>query len=169
MIKYTIRLAVPDDVPHLAGIERAAATIFPPGSIPDEMRDDAVPQELLLESLENGMLFIAADSGDNPVGYALLRIVDGMALIAQLDVHPDHGKQGLGTALIRQAASCVKDLGFDMLYLTTFTHFSWNAPFYAKLGFASPPERALPAAMRLILHAERAAGLTHRTAMFLKL
>lgn len=169
MKNYAIRLAVADDIPQLAAIERAAATIFPPGSIPDAIRDDAVPEELHREGMEKGDLFIAADALNRPVGYALMRFVDTLALLAQLDVHPDHGKQGLGTALIRHAAERARTLGFTALYLTTFTHVPWNAPFYTKLGFAALLPEKLPPAIRLILHAERAAGLANRTAMRLAL
>lgn len=165
MKNYAIRFAVSNDIPLLAAIERAAATIFPPGSIPDEIRDDAVPPEVHLEALKNGMLFVAADEENKPVGYALLRNVEGIALLAQLDVLPEHGRRGIGTALVKRAAARIAELDFTDLYLTTFTHVPWNAPFYAKLGFVSPPAEHLPAAMRLILHAERVAGLENRTAM----
>jgi len=36
-----------------------------------------------------------------PVGFALVEILDGAAHLEEIDVHPAHGRRGLGSALVR--------------------------------------------------------------------
>lgn len=162
---YTIESAGPGHIHALNGIELAAATLFPPGSIPEHVLSDRLPREVLDSAMRSGMLWVALDAVGAPVGYALLQLVDGYALLAQMDVHPLHGRRGLGTALVRRAAGRVRELNLDELYLTTFSHVPWNAPFYARLGFRVVPAAEQPLFIKDILHAERVRGLADRVAM----
>ena len=167
--EYTIQAALPEHIPLLNAIELAAAAIFPPGSIPAHILSDRVPETTLAEAARDNRLWVALDAGARPVGYGLLQFVAGLALLAQLDVHPDHGRKGLGTALTMQIAKAVRERGAELLYLTTFTHVAWNAPFYARLGFVEFSEAEQPRAIRDILAEEKARGLENRTAMRLRL
>lgn len=56
---------------------------------------------------------------------------DGLHL-HQLAVHPDHGRQGLGTALL--AAVFARAAG-RAVTLTTFRNIPWNEPWYRERGF----------------------------------
>mgnify|MGYP002065158006 CR=1 FL=1 len=47
-----------------------------------------------------GRLWVTADENDQPVGFAAVELVDGRPHIQELDVHPDHGRRGLGGAAI---------------------------------------------------------------------
>lgn len=105
------------------------------------------------------------DALDTPVGYLLLQVVDGLPLLAQLDVHPLHGRRGLGTALIAHGMGQMKRMGFSELYLTTFLNIPWNAPFYEKIGFKILNEQELPNAIIRILDQERMRGLSNRVTM----
>lgn len=166
---YSIEPANAVHVPQLAAIEIAAATRFPPGSIPDHIRGDSASVPILLDAVANGTLWVALDAFRQPVGYALLQIRGGFALLAQMDVHPDHGRKGLGTALVRSVAEYLRTQNKHDLYLTTFTHVPWNAPFYANIGFLALPEEEQPPFIKGILDEERRYGLTHRIAMWLHL
>lgn len=166
---YRIEPAIAAHIPFLNRIERAAATLFPVGSIPDFILSDNVPETMLVEAMQDHALWVALDSNSVPVGYGFVQFVDGVALLAQLDVHPDHGRKGLGTALIAKLANIAHQRGATALYLTTFTHVPWNAPFYARLGFVALTEAEQPPALRDILSEERNIGLTHRVAMRLPL
>ncbi len=166
---YAIHAALPEHVPYLNAIELAAAAIFPPGSIPAHILAERVPEPILADAVRDGRLWVVLDAGVRPVGYGLLQFVDGFALLAQMDVHPDHGRKGLGTALIRHVAAAARSRGAKFLYLTTFAHVPWNAPFYARLGFAELTETEQPEAIRDILAEERKRGLENRTAMRLAL
>ena len=110
-------------------------------------------------------LWVALTPGEEPVGYLLLQVLESIALLAQVDVHPDHGRKGVGTALIAAGIRHAEEAGFPALYLTTFAHVPWNAPFYERLGFTVLPEEEIPEVMAGILQEERARGLTDRVAM----
>ena len=166
---YAIRQAEPGHVPLLNDIELAAAALFPPGSIPESILSDSLPLDVLWSARDEGMLWVALDHGNDPVGYALLRMVDGFALLAQLDVHPDHGRKGIGTALVHCVIGQVREMGVAELYLTTFAHVRWNAPFYEKLGFQIVGTGERPGFMEDILREEGKRGLSNRVAMKLPL
>ena len=55
--------------------------------------------------------------------------------IAEVGVHPDHGKKGLGRRLVLAIIEQARRKRAECVTLTTFRHVPWNAPFYAKLGF----------------------------------
>ena len=109
-------------MPLLAAIEVAAAGIFPSGSIPDHIRSDFTPVDKLHEAVQNGLLWAALDHAGNPVGYAYARLIDHAALLAQIDVHPEHMRKGIGAALIGLVAEGLRQRKLPALYLTTFTH-----------------------------------------------
>ncbi len=100
---YTIKEAESHHIPLLNDIEIAAATIFPANYLSDHILSDKLPIATFQSAKNESMLWVAVDANDFPVVYILLRIVDAIALLAQLDVHPDRGQQGLGTALITQS------------------------------------------------------------------
>lgn len=162
---YTIQQATADHVPLLAAIEIAAAGIFPPGSIPDHIRSDSTPVETLLEAVQNGLLLVALAGDGRPVGYALVQLVEDAALLAQMDVHPGHMRKGIGSALVMRVVEHFRLLKKPALYLTTFAHVPWNAPFYAKLGFVAMNNADMPSFLKGILKEEKRYGLTDRTAM----
>lgn len=162
---YSICHANADHLPFLNGIEMAAATIFPPGFLPAHVLLDAVPQPVLRKAMDESRLWVALREGEKPVGYALLEFRDYAALLAQIDVHPDHGGKGLGAALVGRVVAEAMKKGVRGLYLTTFADVRWNAPFYAKCGFVELREDEAPEFIKTILREEREHGLTNRVAM----
>ncbi|MEG2173363.1 MAG: GNAT family N-acetyltransferase [Desulfovibrionaceae bacterium] len=167
--EYTIELATPAHVPLLAAIEIAAAGIFPPGSIPEHIRSDSVPESVLLEAVQKGLLWVALVGGGRPVGYCLVQLIQDAALLAQMDVHPDHMCKGIGSALVAHVTDYLKLHEKAAFYLTTFTHVPWNAPFYAKLGFEVLNKEEIPLFLNMILDEEKRYGLTSRVAMRLNI
>jgi GNAT superfamily N-acetyltransferase len=73
--------------------------------------------------------------GDPPVGFASIEIVDGVAHLAQLAVHPSEGRRGLGTTLVTVVCQWAQAQGYEAVTLTTFLNVAWNAPFYRRMGF----------------------------------
>jgi GNAT superfamily N-acetyltransferase len=73
--------------------------------------------------------------GDPAVGFLSLEIVDGVAHVDQVSVLPDHGRKGLGRALLEAAVGWSAASGYSALTLTTYRDVPWNAPFYRTLGF----------------------------------
>lgn len=103
----------------------------------------------------------------NPLGYAVVDIVDGLAHLEQLSVLPDQGRQGLGTALLEHICTWAGTSGYDAVTLTTFTTIAWNAPFYARHGFRALADDELGPELRTLRTLEATHGLdpAHRVCM----
>jgi GNAT superfamily N-acetyltransferase len=149
---YDVRPARPADLPALEGVERAAQALFAHAGMP-ELADAPV---LSLAEVEryaaDGFVAVAEHPRDGIVGFVVVRPLGGAAHVQELDVHPDHGRQGLGRALLHRALAWGRGAGFASATLSTFREVPWNAPFYAREGFreiapddASPELRALRA------------------------
>lgn len=124
-----VRLAGPQDLSLLQGIEAAADQLFAP--LMDISHWDAPSTG---EWRANADGFIAV-IGEPAVGFAHVVKIDGHFHLEQIAVHPDHGRRGLGTELLYAVADLVADRGGDSLSLMTFAEVPWNAPFYRRMGF----------------------------------
>lgn len=153
----------------LAGIERAAAAQFPLDDVPEHLRNRTVPDDVLDAARRDGMLWVALDQQREPVAFLVLHLLDGIPFILEMDVHPDHARQGIGASLIRAVTAWVQEWGYSTITLTTFRHLPWNAPYYARLGFEKIPGGALSPGLAAQLDSEAAAGLdpANRVAMAL--
>lgn len=161
--KWQICQAMENDLPFLKEIELCSASLFPPGFLPTP--DETISESVLLKAIMSGRLFICKNAGSRPVGFALWKSYGKFALLAEIDVLPEYGRQGIGTALVGRIAADAAKAGFQVLFLTTFGNLPWNAPFYKKLGFTIPDETDLPEEIRLILAEERERGMENRVAM----
>ncbi len=134
-----IRLAEPHDIEILPGIERSAARLF------RTWADDlGLPRNLLAEpnavdtfrsAQQAGRLWVACDSGGTPVGFALVVELGGFAHLDELDVLPEYGRQGVGSALLATVCAWARQHAFPAVTLRTFRRVPWNAPFYGRRGF----------------------------------
>lgn len=94
------------------------------------------------ERLRQGPVWVAVDDTDQPVGFALAGAIDDFALLDQLSVLPEHGRKGIGAALIRQVADWARREGHDVLLLATYRELAWNQPFYERNGLSEMPRSA---------------------------
>jgi GNAT superfamily N-acetyltransferase len=68
-------------------------------------------------------------------------VVAGTRLhLGELDVLPEHGRRGVGTALVGTVMEWGRSRGFSEITLTTYRDLAWNAPFYSGIGFSIVPE-----------------------------
>ncbi len=156
--KYLIRLAGVEDVPALAEIELAALQLFDGYGL-DSVPADNTPLETLAHAALEGHLWVA-DAGDTPVGFVLVEMLaSDLPHLEEIDVHPSHGRRGLGTALVRKACDWATSSGFDSLTLTTFRAIPWNAPFYVRLGFEELSRDTLRPELAALVAAEARRGL----------
>lgn len=150
--RYEIALARPGDLRHISLIELAAARLLA-GHVPESVLTEVTPVEDLQTALGDGRLWVAL-SNDVPVGFALVELLEpDAAHLGEIDVHPDHGRQGLGTRLVRLVCEWAEARG-SAVTLTTFRDVPWNMPFYARLGFEEVAPAALTPALRELLEAE---------------
>jgi GNAT superfamily N-acetyltransferase len=154
-----IRVARLDELALLVEIERAVGEMFRSVGLDVVADDDPGSVEDLTPYADGGRAFVAVDDGDEPAGYLLLEVVDGAAHIEQVSVHPDAGRRGFGTALMREAEAWARRNGFEAITLTTYVDVPWNGPYYERLGFRTlSPEEETPG-LRAIREHERAHGL----------
>ena len=68
------------------------------------------------------------------------------------------GGRGCGAASARRCCRAIAWAAADSssrLWLTTWAHVAWNAPFYARHGFVAHPEAACGPGLRAILRRQR--------------
>ncbi|SCU73781.1 Acetyltransferase [Cupriavidus necator] len=159
-----IRLAAADEVLRLADIELAAAALFPDADLPALLRLVSTPVPVLATAQREARLWVAERDGDL-AGFALASRNSEYAYLDEMDVHPDHGRRGIGRALVGTVQGWARAGGSHSLNLTTFAHLPWNAPFYASLGFRQLRDDELCPLLADALAAQRAAGLRQRVAM----
>jgi GNAT superfamily N-acetyltransferase len=119
-----------------------------------------------VNSLENftaahqaGRLLVAVDADDRPIGFALILEIDGAAHLEELDVLPEHGRQGIGAALVEAVCEWARERGYDAVTLSTFRRVPWNEPFYARHGFVEVEPAELTPGLARIPEIERGHGL----------
>jgi GNAT superfamily N-acetyltransferase len=158
---YEIRLARPGEVALLPAIELAAARLFAGTDLGlgEAALEDTAPVESLAAAQRDGMLWVAIAPSGEPVGFAFGRMLGGEPYLAELDVHPDHGRRGLGAKLVRALIEWARAHGASCVTLSTFRDVAWNGPFYARLGFRALEPSELDAAHRDLVERERSKGL----------
>jgi ribosomal protein S18 acetylase RimI-like enzyme len=156
---YSIRPARAEDLPRLPEIERAATQLFRHSQY-SKLADDSGPDlETFEEWQRRGAIWVAVDSEDNVVGFAVAGEVDGQGFLVELDVHPDHGRRGLGRRLIETARRWTVEQGYEVIRLSTFVDIEWNAPYYSRLGFRILAEAELGPGLLEVRSQEAEAGL----------
>lgn len=154
-----VRFAQVRDVLLLPDIERAADAVFIREGMAAVANGDTMPIGDLLRYQSAGRAWVDTDGLDRPVAYLLVDVVDDAAHIEQVSVHPSHAGQGKGRQLIETAAVWAKQQGFAALTLTTFADVSWNAPYYARLGFELVPANRLTPGLQEVRDHEASTGL----------
>ena len=141
-----IRLARPSDLRHLAAVEDSGVAMFVEHLGPDLAPALVAPAPSGLDrDLAPGFILVAvgtaAEQGE-VIGFAHVTDHDGHAHLEQLSVLPEHGRRGVGSALVRAALEEARWAGYDDMSLCTYREVPWNGPFYARLGFAEVPRPA---------------------------
>jgi GNAT superfamily N-acetyltransferase len=156
---YAARRARSDDLATLPEVERAASQLFRSTDYPEIAAERPTTVEELALWLERGALFVAVDERDTPVGFAIAFALDGDAYLHELDVHPRHGRRGVGRMLVEFVRSWAARCGHARLTLSTFADVAWNAPYYRRLGFRELRAEELGPDLREVRRRETAAGL----------
>jgi GNAT superfamily N-acetyltransferase len=138
-IGYTLRSAKPSDIPLLPEVERQAAQLFL-GYL-DETGLTAAdlnavnPAPAFEQARQAGQLWVAETPDGAVVGLALVVILGGYGHLDELDVLPDYGRRGIGSALLNTVCDWARQSGYGAVTLRTFRDIPWNAPFYQRHGF----------------------------------
>ena len=153
-----IRAARPSDYRLLPDVERQAGERFRQVGR-DEIADhEPFDADELAAAV---IVFVAVPDGgaDEPLGYAMVELVDDHAHLEQLSVLPSHGRQGIGTQLLDAVAGWAQGQGHAEVTLTTFRDVPFNAPLYAKRGYEILAEDDWTDALRARVEHEATLGL----------
>ena len=164
----SIRAARQDDLAALPVIERAAAAVFRTTPYAYLADDDLVSADV---DLRHEYVWVAVDPDDQPIAFAIVHLLDESVHLHELDVHPDHARQGLGRRLIAIVADWARARGATALTLTTFDDVPWNGPYYTRLDFRTLDLATLSPDLQAVRQGEAEAGLpmAHRICMQLDL
>jgi GNAT superfamily N-acetyltransferase len=156
--KYTITAARREDLTRLTAIELAAAQLLA-AHAPACVLNETTSLEVLEEAQRAGHLWVVL-ADELPVAFAHVEMIERDAVhLEEIDVHPDHGRRGLGAKLVRQVCDWAASHGYESVTLTTFRDVPWNMPFYARLGFGVVPSEQLSAGLRGVVDDETRRGL----------
>lgn len=130
--------AQPGHVAALCAIERKAVQMFRGHPAWPAYAAVSMPVELLRQAVERGLVWVAPDEAGDPLGFIWLdeEPGDGAIGVAEIDVLPGHGRRGIGAALLEHACNWAREAGYRRVDLGTLADVPWNAPFYARHGFA---------------------------------
>ena len=168
--RFVIRPPGADELGRLVAIEAAAGQAFAGHGMPEIAADDPGSPAELEAYRAAGRAWVAADAG-GPVAYLIAAEVDGCLHVEQVSVDPACAGRGIGAALIGHVAGVARADGRPALTLTTFRDIPWNAPYYARLGFAELPQEEHGPQLRALVAHERTAipGDHPRVAMIRRL
>lgn len=164
---YRIALARRADIRDLPAVERRACERFRAHPSTAELPLYLTPLAELEAARRAGRLWVARLGEDPPVGFALVEPLGDGWHLEELDVLPEHGRRGVGSALVRRVCAWSQAKGPRTLTLCTFRDVPWNAPFYERLGFRPLGTAELTAALRERMReeADRGLPLDRRVAM----
>jgi GNAT superfamily N-acetyltransferase len=155
---YTIVLAQPEHLNDLPHIEQQAASLFRGWNVPGSVIGDTTPLEEFQAAQVAGLLWVVLSSQLHPIGFALVEREGTWLHLEEIDVHPLHGRRGIGAALVETICAWARDCGYTQMTLTTYCDIPWNAPFYARLGFEILGEDELTPELQARVEAEAARG-----------
>ncbi|MFC3723841.1 GNAT family N-acetyltransferase [Neoaquamicrobium sediminum] len=156
---YSIRAHRPADDAALLRIENRAAQLFRAHGYP-EIADNPFASVDDFRAMATGHEVLVAVAGDDrPVGYAVSGARSDFLHLRELSVDPDHGRRGLGSALVRAVIARCLERALRGVTLTTFRTVPFNAPFYAALGFVELPLEQASAPLRDVFHQELPEGI----------
>lgn len=146
-----VRAAARRDLPLLPEVAERAEVVFRAAG--HELPSRPLP----LPALEAAKAVYVA--GEPPVGFVVVEEVDGLAHVREHAVLPGWMGRGLGRDLLERACAWAARAGYPAITLTAFADVTWNAPFYARHGFAVLEDAELTPGLAARREAERAAGL----------
>jgi 4-diphosphocytidyl-2-C-methyl-D-erythritol kinase len=137
-MSFAIERAQPSQIDALCAIERKAVQLFRGHPAWVSYSAMSIPPELLQQAIGRGLVWVALSEAAAPVGFVWLDTDAGGDTIgiAEINVLPDYGQRGIGAALLEHACEWARAAGYRRVDLGTLADLRWNAPFYAKHGFA---------------------------------
>lgn len=140
-----LRAAAQEDIPALSTLSAAARARY--AGWPD-LAFVATAPPLGPDRFAAGETLVARLEDDpTPLGFVLLRPLDGLLYLDNISVASNAGGRGIGTLLLAAAEARRLALGLPGISLTTFRAPPWNGPWFRRQGFAPMPRDAIGAGL----------------------
>ena len=156
---FRVEPARAGDLVALPAIELAANELFEGTGLLSAVGDDFTDPGEFSEALAEGRLWVARAPSGEPVGFALVELLDGQPHLEEMDVMPAYGRRGLGRALLEAVFAWARGAGHASVTLTTFRDLAWNAPFYRRAGFQALASDEIPQRLAALVREEASRGL----------
>ena len=138
-----LRVAEVNQLDVLCDIDLDAWRLFDQAGLeltfPNDLEFAAMERARWLYCLRSGTTLLASNRSREVIGFAALRVLDGEPYLEQLSVRMHAMRKGIGTALLDAAVRVAEKTRARSVWLTTYRHLPWNAPFYEKAGFGIVP------------------------------
>ncbi|WP_295808042.1 GNAT family N-acetyltransferase [uncultured Nitratireductor sp.] len=145
---YVIRNYRQTDAALLPAVEVRAGQLFAAHGYAELAASPAMAADAFDKLASQNRTLVAAHDTDGAVGYAIAGAIGTFFHLKELSVAPEHGRRGLGGALVKAVVAESVARGLDGVSLSTFRAVPFNAPFYARHGFAELPLEDAPEALR---------------------
>lgn len=143
MLDITIGAAKPEHFSSLRAIELAAfETLREAGAVSGQAVANSLRE--FLDFSRDGLLLAAFVTDSTPVGFIAGNYENGWLHIAEIDVHPDWQRRGIGRLLVQAILADGQQRGLAGATLTTDNVAAFNAKFYAALGFEIVEGKSCP-------------------------
>lgn len=130
-MEFAIRPAQPKDYAYLPEIEAAADAVLALAGLPEaSSAEDYRQAHFVLVAEQN------SEQNSELLGFARMDEIDNQAHLEQISVLPEASRQGIGRALLEAGKAWARAAGYQQMTLCTFRDVPFNAPFYARCGFA---------------------------------
>ncbi|OKI45155.1 GCN5 family acetyltransferase [Micromonospora sp. CB01531] len=152
-------MARADELTEVQRIEVASGAPFREVGMADVADMPPLPLDVLADRQRAGRVWVAVNTGDRPVAFVVVDLVDGCAHVEQLSVDPAYARRGIGRGLLDHVAGWAAPRGLPALTLTTFRSVPWNGPYYTRCGFRELTGAEVTSGLAGLLAAEAALGL----------
>ena len=155
-----VGIAHADEFPAVLSIDDDATRLYAAGGVVLGLTETSpfvvAEQVRWAAATRAGRTIMAFDDAGDPIGVAVLGMIDGEPYLDQLSVRLTAMRRGVGRALVEAACAWAHDHG-GRLWLNTYGHLDWNQPYYERLGFVPVAEEAWRPEMRAVVASQRAA------------
>lgn len=165
-----LRAPRPDEIDRLREIGIEADQRYLHSRHPAFCDGSSIPPQVARQAISEGRLWVA-ELGSRVVGWIYVSRLGGEYCVGQVSVALAHGRQGIGTALLRWAHADARARGEPSVVLATQLDVPWNGPWYARHGYEVIPPDAWSPALQAQARQQAEGGLdwTHRAFMRLRL
>lgn len=165
---YRIRMMEPGEAPRLLAISLAGDALLIKAGRGELAKAAPVPLDDFVRFLIAHEIFVAFEKASGePVGFAAARDIADLYWLSALSVDPDHGRQGIGAALLEAVTQRARWFFHRALGLTTYVDIAFNRPFYEHHGFMTVARKDLDGMLeaRLVEETPPGAAVQDRVVM----